>query len=292
MEKHISGHTQLIGLLGSPVSHSISPLMHNEAFRLLGLDYAYLCFDVGCEQLETTVKGLTAMGARGWNCTMPDKTAMCSLVDELSPAAAMIGAVNTVVNENGVLTGHNTDGIGYMRAVQEAGYNIIGKNMTLLGAGGAATAIAVQAALDGVARLDIFGRRGGRSWEHAQKLVRMICDKTNCKAALYDLNDAALLQWRLEESDILTNGTSVGMAPNPEACILPEDILLPANLIVSDVIYNPKQTTLMQRAKEAGCPTFNGLYMLLYQGAEAFRLWTGQDMPVEQIKEKYFSNRG
>ena len=128
MNNNITGHTILTGLLGSPVSHSISPLMHNEAFKQLGLDYVYLCFDVGTD----------------------------TLADKLSPAASMIGAVNTVVNDKGILTGHNTDGIGYMMAVKDAGYDIIGKNMTLMGAGGAATAVCVQAALDGVASINVF----------------------------------------------------------------------------------------------------------------------------------------
>lgn len=284
----ITGHTRLTGLLGSPVSHSISPLMHNEAFRLLGLDYAYLCFDVRDDSLEDAVKGLRTLGASGWNCTMPDKQRMCELCDRLSPAARMTGAVNTVVNDNGILTGHNTDGVGYMMAVKEAGFDIIGKNMTLLGAGGAATAIAVQAALDGVKTLNIFNRRG-RSWEHAVQLVDSINSNTACHASLFDLADTAALEKCLKESDILTNGTSVGMAPGESECILPSDALLHPELIVSDIIYNPRKTRLMQMAEDAGCPTFNGLYMLLFQGAEAFRLWTGQEMPTEEIKKLYFT---
>lgn len=284
----ITGHTRLTGLLGSPVSHSISPLMHNEAFRLLGLDYAYLCFDVGEDSLEEAVKGLRTLGARGWNCTMPDKQRMCSLCDRLSPAARMIGAVNTVVNENGILTGHNTDGAGYMMAVKEAGFDIIGKSMTLLGAGGAATAIAVQAALDGVRTLHIFNRRG-RSWEHAVQLVNAINAGTACHAELFDLADLTSLSECLNESQILTNGTSVGMAPHDTECILPDKSLLHPELIVSDIIYNPRKTMLLHMAEEAGCPVFNGLYMLLFQGAEAFRLWTGQEMPTEEIKRLYFS---
>ncbi|MEY8426413.1 shikimate dehydrogenase [Lachnospiraceae bacterium 46-15] len=284
----ITGHTKLTGLLGSPVSHSISPLMHNEAFQLLGLDYAYLCFDVGEDSLADAVHGLRTLGARGWNCTMPDKQRMCELCDSLSPAAHMIGAVNTVVNENGILIGHNTDGVGYMMAVKEAGFDIIGKEMTLLGAGGASTAIAVQAALDGVKSLNIFNRRG-RSWEHAVKLTDTINTNTSCRASLYDLADAASLEKCLRESAILTNGTSVGMAPHESECILSDDSLLRPELVVSDIIYNPRKTRLMQIAESKGCPAFNGLYMLLFQGAEAFRLWTGKKMPIEEIKHAYFT---
>lgn len=283
----ISGHTKLTGLLGSPVSHSISPLMHNEAFRHLGLDYVYLCFDVGEEHLEETVKGLRHMGIAGFNCTMPVKTKMCELADRLSPAASMIGSVNTVVNENGIFVGHNTDGIGYMQAVREAGHDIRGKQMTLLGAGGAATAIAVQAALDGVKTLHIFNRKG-RSWERAVHLADRISNRTSCHAEVYDLMDTTALRASLAGSAILTNATPLGMAPHEDTCPIPDGSLLSPSLIVSDIIYNPRQTRLMTLAKKAGCPTFNGLYMLLFQGAEAFRLWTGHDMPISLIKEKYF----
>ncbi len=286
---NITGHTGLTGLLGRPVAHSISPMMHNEAFRLLGLNYAYLCFDVGEEELDTAVNGLRALGARGWNCTMPDKQRMCLLCDRLSPAAQMTGAVNTVVNENGILTGHNTDGVGYLMAAREAGFDLTGKEMTLLGAGGAATAIAVQAALDGVRVLHLFNRRG-RSWAHAQALTDAVNTQTDCRAELYDLEDQKALAAALGQSDILTNATSVGMAPHEEDCILKDASLLRPELIVSDIIYNPRKTRLLQLAESAGCPAFNGLYMLLFQGAEAFRLWTGQDMPVNAIKAKYFSS--
>lgn len=287
--KEITGHTVLTGLLGSPVAHSISPMMHNEAFRQLDLDYVYLCFDVGTENLKTAVEGLKQIGIRGFNCTMPDKNLMCELADKLSPAAKMIGAVNTVLNENGVLTGYNTDGMGYMQAVKDAGYDIIGKKMTLLGAGGAATAVCVQAALDGVKEINVFSIRD-QFFDRARQMVDTINKETNCKASLYDFEDESVLKKSIGESDILTNGTSVGMAPKTAACIIKDASFLHEGLIVSDVIYNPRETKLLQMAKANGCHTFNGLYMLLYQGAEAFKIWTGKDMPVEIIKEKYFTN--
>lgn len=287
MSTNITGHTTLTGLLGSPVAHSISPMMHNEAFNLLGLDYVYLCFDVGVDNLKTAVDGLKVMGVRGFNCTMPDKNLMCELVDDLSPAAKMIGAVNTVINENGKLTGHNTDGVGYMQAVKDAGHDIIGKNMTLLGAGGAATAICTQAALDGVASINVFSIKD-QFFDRAKHLVDNINASTNCKARLYDLADKTELNKSIDNSYILTNATSVGMAPNTDNCIITDESVLRSDLIVSDVIYNPMETKLLKMAKAHGCKTFNGLYMLLYQGAEAFKIWTGQDMPVKEIKAKYF----
>jgi shikimate dehydrogenase len=288
MNNNITGHTMLTGLLGSPVSHSISPLMHNEAFKQLGLDYVYLCFDVGTDTLKTAVEGLKALGVRGFNCTMPDKNLMCELADKLSPASSMIGAVNTVVNDKGILTGHNTDGMGYMMAVKDAGYDIIGKNMTLMGAGGAATAVCVQAALDGVASINVFSLKD-QFWDRAVKLVDTINEKTSCKASLYDIADKTSLKKSIDESYILTNGTSVGMAPNVDNCIIDDTSFFHEGLVVSDVIYNPRETKLLRMAKENGCHTFNGLYMLLYQGAEAFKIWTGKEMPVEHIKNLYFS---
>ena len=283
----ITGHTKLTGLLGSPVAHSKSPLMHNEAFKELGLDYVYLCFDVPENNLKTAFEGLKKLNVAGFNCTMPDKTLICELVDELSPAASMIGAVNTVVNDNGKYIGHNTDGIGYMQSVKDAGYNIIGENMTLLGSGGAASSILVQAALDGVKSINVFSLKD-RFWGKAEKMVDAVNKNTDCKVTLFELGDDSVLADSIANSRILTNATSVGMAPNTDNCIIPDKSMLSKDLIVSDIIYNPMETKLIKMAKEQGCNTFNGLYMLLYQGAEAFKIWTGKDMPVEHIKKLYF----
>ena len=286
--KEITGHTVLTGLLGSPVSHSISPMMHNESFKQLDLDYVYLAFDVGVDGMESAVNGLRTLGVRGFNVTMPGKNIMPTLCDKLTPAAEISGAVNTVVNDNGILTGHTTDGIGYMRAVQDAGHDIIGKKMTLLGAGGASTAIFVQAALDGVSEISIFNNRS-KNFERAEKIINQLTERTSCKVKLYDFEDESILRREIGESAILINGTSVGMAPDTDRSIITDKTMFHKDLIVSDLIYNPRETKMMRLAKEAGCQTFNGLYMLLYQGAEAFKIWTGQDMPVDIIKKKYFS---
>lgn len=284
---YITGRTVLTGLLGRPVSHSISPLMHNTSFEDAGLDYAYLCFDIGEEELEAAVSGLKILGARGWNCTMPNKKAMAQLCDHLSPAASFTGAVNTVVNDHGILTGYNTDGIGYMMSVKDAGYDIIGGKMTLLGAGGAALAILAQAALDGMKEISVFNRRG-KSFDDAAAMAERLNAETSCKVNVYDYEDQVLFRREIAESTILTNATSVGMAPNTECCIVPNASYFHRDLIVSDIIYNPRKTALMKMAEENGCAVSNGLYMLLYQGAEAYRLWTGKMMPVEKIKELYF----
>ncbi|MEY8392508.1 shikimate dehydrogenase [Lachnospiraceae bacterium 45-W7] len=289
MNYEITGNTKLTALLGSPVSHSISPQMHNEAFRQLGLDYVYLAFDVTPATLKDAVSGFKAAGICGFNLTMPLKVHILPLLDEITPAARLAGAVNTVTVKNGRLIGHTTDGSGYMRSVSDAGYNIIGKKMTLLGSGGAATAICVQAALDGVSSIDMFKRKNA-SWDKTLAFCKRISSETSCNIRLLDFNDCALLAESISESAILTNATSIGMAPDVDASPIPDPSILRQDLIVSDIIYNPRETLLLKQAKKRGCPCFNGLYMLLYQGAAAFTCWTGAEMPVDVIKKKYFSN--
>lgn len=280
----------MTGLLGSPVAHSVSPAMHNEAFRLLDLDYVYLAFNVGTDSLKDAVKGLKTLGARGFNLTMPDKIAILDLVDELTPAARLAGACNTVINDNGHLIGHTTDGIGYMRSVADAGHDIIGKKMTLLGAGGAATAICTQAALDGVKEIDIFRRNRPEAFAQTVAFADRTAKDTGCKIHVYDFADETQMKKSLAESAILTNATNVGMAPDTDAIPIPDVHFLHPELIVSDIIYNPRQTQLLKIAASMGCPVFNGMYMLLYQGAAAFECWTGLEMPVAEIKKKYFSD--
>ena len=284
MAERITGHTELIGLIATPIRHSSSPRMHNEAFAKLGLDYAYLAFEVGTEDLEDTIKGFRAMKVRGSNVSMPNKTVVHKYLDKLSDAAEMCGAVNTIVNDNGVLTGHITDGIGYMSGLKDAGIDIIGKKMTIVGAGGAATAIQVQAALDGVKELSIFNRKD-EFYERAQKTVKDINEKTNCKATLYDLDDLDKLKEEIASSYIFTNATGMGMKPLEGQTYIPDKSFLRKDLIVTDVVYAPAETALLKMAKEVGCKTLNGFPMMLFQGAAAFKLWTNQDMPIEHVKE-------
>ena len=284
MAERITGHTELIGLIATPIRHSSSPRMHNEAFAKLGLDYAYLAFEVGNEELEDTIKGFRAMKVRGSNVSMPNKTVVHKYLDKLSDAAEMCGAVNTIVNVDGVLTGHITDGIGYMSGLKDAGIDIIGKKMTIVGAGGAATAIQVQAALDGVKEISIFNRKDA-FYERAQKTVKDINEKTNCKATLYDLDDLDKLKEEIASSYIFTNATGMGMKPLEGQTYIPDKSFLRKDLIVTDVVYAPAETALLKMAKEVGCKTLNGFPMMLFQGAAAFKLWTNQDMPIEHVKE-------
>lgn len=288
MKKDITGHTKLICLLGDPVSHSISPAMHNLSFETLGLDYIYLAFQTNIEQFDNTVATLKQIGARGFNCTMPCKRIAADRCDELSPAAGFMDSVNTVVIENGRLIGHNTDGVGYMRSVIDAGYDIIGRQMTLLGSGGAASAILAQAALDGVKKINVFARKGN-SWNVIDKQVLTINAQTSCVVTLNELSDETVLRSSISESAILVNASSVGMAPNIQGCLIPDTSYFHPELIVSDVIYNPRKTKLLEMAQACGLSNFCGMYMLLYQGAEAFKLWTGREMPTDLVKQKLFS---
>ena len=185
MSERITGHTELIGLIAYPIRHSSSPKMHNEAFAKLGLDYAYLAFEVDNDTLEDTVKGFRAMKVRGWNVSMPNKTVIGKYLDKLTPAAEMCGAVNTVVNDNGVLTGTITDGVGYMKGLKDAGIDAIGKKMTIAGAGGAATAIQVQAALDGVKEISIFNRKD-EFYNQGLINCKNINENTQSKAKVFD----------------------------------------------------------------------------------------------------------
>ncbi len=284
MAERITGHTEMIGLIATPIRHSKSPTMHNESFAKLGLDYAYLAFEVGNKELEATVNGFRAMNVRGWNVSMPNKVAIMQYLDKLSPAAEMCGAVNTVVNDNGVLTGHITDGTGYMRSIKEAGVDIIGKKMTLVGAGGAATAIAIQAALDGVAEISIFNIKDD-FFAKAENTVKTINEKTDCKAKLFDLADLDALKAEIATSALFTNATGMGMKPLEGQTYIPDASFLRPELIVSDVVYSPAETALLKMAREVGCKTINGIGMMIYQGAAGFKMWTGEEMPVDHVKQ-------
>lgn len=284
----ITGRTRLICLLGDPVAHSKSPMMHNEGFSQLGLDYCYLAFQADEDSLQQTVEGLKRLNCRGFNLTMPCKNKMAALCDHLSPAARIGGSVNTVVNDNGILTGHTTDGLGFLKSLREAGQDYTGKKMVLFGAGGAGTAILVQAALDGMREISVFSRSSSPLIGRTRQIIDTLNQQTSCQVRLFDYDDATLRR-EIASAQILTNSTNVGMSPYTDKCLLPDTSYFHKDLFVADVIYSPARTRFLALAKEAGCRTVNGLPMLLYQGAEAFRLWTGKDLPVQIIREKYFS---
>ena len=284
MAERITGHTELIGLMAYPIRHSSSPAIHNEAFAYLGLDYAYLAFEVDHDTLEDAIKGMRALKMPGANLSMPNKAAVIPYLDNLSSAARLCGAVNTIVNKDGILTGHITDGMGYMQALKDDGIDVIGKKMTIAGSGGAATAIQIQAALDGVKEISIFNIRD-KFWDNAQETVDKIMEQTDCKAALYDLADLDKLKEEIEDSYLFANATGMGMKPREGQTYIPDKSFFRQDLIVTDVVYSPAETAMLKLAKEVGCKTMNGMGMLLFQAAEAFRLWTGREMPIDHMKQ-------
>ena len=218
MDNIATGHTGLLCLLGSPVEHSIPPAMQHTACRLTGQDLCYLAFDVQPERLPAAVAGLRAIGFKGCNVTMPHKNAMAQLVDELSPAARLCGAVNTVVNQNGCLVGHTTDGVGWVHSARAEGCDPTGKAIVQLGAGGAGTAILVQAALDGAKSIAVFNMRDA-FWPRVEALVQRLNQETDCCVTLHELTDTDTLQKELQKAQILLNTTPVGMKKHP-GCLI------------------------------------------------------------------------
>lgn len=290
MDSRINGHTKLFCLIGSPVGHSGSPAMYNYSFERVGIDAAYLAFDIPLEKLDEGVAALKTLGVGGFNVTMPDKTAVTKLLDDISPAAKLIGACNTVtVSPDGKLTGYNTDGIGFVRNLAEHGVKVAGQKIVLLGAGGAATAIAVQAALDGAAEIHIFNRQD-EFYPNAQLTVEKLTKAVpDCIVSVQPLEDGEALAAAVKDCDILVNATKVGMKPLDGQSLIPE-ALLRKDLVVADTVYNPRETRLILDAKAAGCKAaVGGIGMLLWQGVEAFRLFTGKDMPAQEVLEKFFS---
>lgn len=284
MGERITGHTELLTLMAYPIRHSSSPAMHNEALSCLGLDYAYLCFEVDQSNLREAIGAMRTLKVRGGNVSMPNKIAVMQYLDKLTPEAKLCGAVNTIINDDGVLTGHITDGIGYIRGLADHGFDIKGKKMTIVGAGGAAKAIQVQAALSGVREMSIFNVHD-KYWDRARETTRLLNEELGCRTTLYGLENLDVLKEQIYDSDLLANATEVGMTPQEEWTYIPDASFFKPGMLVTDVIYAPPKTKFLKLAEEAGCDTMNGFPMMLFQGAEAFRLWTGQDMPIAHMKE-------
>ena len=289
MDNRITGKTGLLGLIGSPVGHSGSPAMYNYSFQKLGIDYAYLAFDIKVEEVKKAIEAMKTFHMRGCNVTMPCKSEAAKYMDELSPAARIIGAVNTIVNEDGKLIGHITDGQGFIDNLRDHGVEISGKKITVFGAGGAATAIQVQAALEGAKEISIFNVKDD-FFERALKTAEQIKEeKPECIVNVFDIADTDKMREELASSDILANATIVGMKPMENESIVKDVTMFHPELIVCDAVYNPMETKMLREAKEAGCKCIDGQGMLVWQGAAAFKLYTGQEMPVEEVKEIFFS---
>ncbi|EGT3749630.1 TPA: shikimate dehydrogenase [Clostridioides difficile] len=284
----ISGRTGLFALIGTPVGHSKSPVMYNYSFKKLDLDYRYLAFDITVDKVKEALLAIKTFNIKGANVTMPCKSAVTEYMDELSPAARIIGACNTIVNDNGKLVGHITDGIGYVRNLKENGVEVKGKKITIMGAGGAATAIQVQCALDGAREISIFNPKDDFYKRAEQTVENIKKDVSECIVNLYDLEDTNKLYEEIQSSDILTNATLIGMKPYDNETNIKDTSVLRKDLVVTDVVYNPKKTKMIEDAEANGCKAIGGLGMLLYQGAEAFNLYTGLEMPVEEVNELCF----
>lgn len=286
----INGKTRLCGLFGCPVEHSFSPAMHNAAFKSLSMNWAYVPFPVRPEDLGQAVSAVRALNLAGVNVTVPHKQQVAALVDRLSDAARLSGAVNTIVNQDGVLTGHNTDGEGFVKSLrEEAGIEARSGPALVLGAGGAARAVAVALALGGSPALYIANRSRGRSGE----LCELITDNTGCRASALSWGESIgpgtleYSRWAgvLGKAALVVQTTPVGMYPKTgEAPPFPYQLLNPGHVVV-DLVYNPVRTLFMQRCGESGARVFNGLGMLLHQGATAFELWTGKTPPLDVMRE-------
>ena len=289
MESRISGHTGLMALIGSPVGHSGSPAMYNYSFQRLGLDYAYVALDIKEDEVKDAIAAMKLFKMKGGNVTMPDKTEAAKYMDELSPAAQIIGAINTIVNEDGKLIGHITDGEGFVNNLKDHGIDIKGKKITVAGGGGAATAIQVQCALDGVSEITIFNKKDAffeRTIATAEKIKNAVPGIT---VNVYDIDDVAKITEEIKSSDIFVNATIVGMKPLDDQSVVKDLSAFRPGLVVCDAVYNPQETKLLREAKEAGCTCVGGKGMLLWQGVSAFKLFTGEDMPVEEVKERFFA---
>ena len=280
-DETVTGKTKICGLIGDPVEHTMSPVMHNAAFRKTGVDYIYLPFRVRKEELDKAMEGMRALNIRGLNVTIPHKVTVLQFLDKLDSLAEKIEAVNTIVNDDGVLTGYNTDASGFLQALLEKGIEPKGKNVVILGAGGASRAISFILA-DRGANPVILNRLLELDW--AKELAGKISQTFNKEVDALELNRENLVE-TLGKADILVNATSLGMNPNIDQTPVPSDLLRPG-LIVFDIVYNPIKTSLLKEAEAAGAETIGGLDMLVWQGALAFEKWTGRKAPAGLMKEE------
>ncbi len=272
----MDSHTALFGVIGDPIRHSKSPIMLNRAFRETGVNGVYAAFHVTPERLEQAIAGARGLGFRGLNVTIPHKVEVMQFLDEISEGAQAIGAVNTIVNENGRLIGYNTDGIGYVRSLkEEAEPDLSGKTIVVFGAGGAARGILWALAQEGPAAIFVANRTEAKAVELAGSFP---------SAMRISAVPGNGMQSVVAEADVVVNTTSVGMSPNVDALPIDPAWLKPG-AVASDLIYNPLKTAFLSRAEERGCRIHGGLGMFVYQGAYAFEYWTGKPAPIAAMRE-------
>lgn len=272
--RHIAGETALTGIIGYPLIHSLSPLMHNKAFQALGINYVYVPFPVKPHHLAQAVSALPVLGIKGVNVTIPYKRDIIDYLDEVTETAKLMQAVNTIVNDHDRLIGYNTDGQGFLLSLQEQGFIPQNRQVLILGAGGSCRAIAVILCLQKIKKLTLAGRNLGRAEALAVDLSKHFALDLAAK------NMAHLTKADLTAADLIINTTPVGMYPNIEERLPIDTRFLHNRQLVYDLIYNPRETIFLREAKHRGCTVINGLSMLVYQGAEAFALWTGRQAPI------------
>jgi len=277
-----SGHLQqILGIIGYPVSHSLSPLMHNTAIKSLGLNYSYHAFEVKPGDIPDAVRGIRAMGIKGINVTIPHKEAVIPLLDEISSDARLMGAVNTISLQGERLVGHNTDGRGFVQSLKsEAGVHPRKKNILLLGAGGAARGLAIQLASEGASRIVI----ANRTYQRAERLSNDLLQKTGYAASTPLPLENSVIRDCMDDMDIIINTTSLGMKKKDPALFSYN--LLSKRHLVCDIVYHPLETPLLREAKKRGARVLNGLGMLIHQGSLSFRIWTGRKFPIDLIRKK------
>jgi shikimate dehydrogenase len=275
----VTGKTTICGVIGDPIEHTLSPAMHNAAFKALALDWIYVPFRVVKADLSRALYGVRSLNIKGMNITIPHKIAITAMLDELDSPAMNIGAVNTIVNDRGKLKGFNTDASGFIRAFTEQGIALENKNAVVLGAGGASRAVCFALAGE-KAGVTILNRTPGTAEELAADISNISIKPL--KAA--ELN-AANLENALPEADILVNTTSTGMNPNADNTLVTAEMINP-KMIVYDIVYSPARTRLLMEAGKAGARTISGIEMLLWQGVQSFEIWTGLKAPVEIMRHK------
>ncbi|MDO4668042.1 MAG: shikimate dehydrogenase [Streptococcus sp.] len=279
----IDGHTRLAAVVANPIKHSISPFIQNFAFEYTGVNGVYVAWEVTSEDLKETIESIRRFNMFGINVSMPYKREVIPYLDEIVPEAQLARAVNTIVYQNGRLIGYNTDGKGFFNSLPS--FVIKDKKLTILGAGGAATAIIAYACLNGISEVAVFTR--STSIEKAHKRLEVILQETTIPVTIFPLENQVLLQETVNQSHLLINATGVGM--DGVSSPVSEDFTFPPQMIVTDLAYQPLETPFLKLAKKQNVKTVNGLGMLLHQGAEAFKLWTGKEMPIDAIWQQLVS---
>jgi len=292
----VNGKTRLTGLIGFPIAHSVSPQLHNTLSLLLHENIIYIPMKVPPEELPKAVSGLKSLGFSGFNVTIPYKASVMDYLDEISTEARLIGAVNTVKIENGIMKGFNTDAEGFAGAFRtETGTDFKGKNVVILGAGGTARTIAVKVVLEAAGRLSIINRTADKALRLAYDVMRIAGDTVNTTKPSEITGSGIMLPdiiAIIDSADIIINTTSSGMYPDTEDCPLPsEACILKHRQIVYDVIYNPAETQFLKMARSFGCTGVNGLGMLFRQGVAAHEIWTGRKITEETLIEAFTAFR-